>query len=62
MFVDVTLLLGLSINKTTLKEYTEKTREVARRVGGQFVNTSAVLDRALDANIGRDGIKLSKEG
>ena len=53
---------GLSIDKSTLKEYTDKTEALAGRVGAQFVNTSAILDRALDANIGRDGIKLSKEG
>lgn len=53
---------GLSMDKSTLKQYTEKTKEVVKRVGGQFVDTSVVLNRALDANIGRDGIKLTKDG
>ena len=50
------------MDKSTLKQYTEKTKEVVKRVGGQFVDTSVVLNRALDANIGRDGIKLTKDG
>jgi len=53
---------GLSIDKSTLRFYAEKTNEVAKRVGGQFVDTSELLDRALDANFERDGIKLSKDG
>lgn len=53
---------GVTIDKSTIKQYTEKTKEVATRVGGQFVDTSALLDRALDANFRQGGIKLSNDG
>ena len=55
-------LSGLSIDKNTMKKYTEKTKEVAQRVGGHFVDSTALLNKALDANVGRDGMTLSRDG
>ena len=55
-------LSGLSIDKNTMKKYTDKTKEVAQRVGGHFVDSTALLNKALDANVGRDGMTLSRDG
>ena len=45
-----------------MKKYTEKTKEVAQRVGGHFVDSTALLNKALDAHVGRDGMTLSRDG
>ena len=52
----------MSIDESTIKEYTREAEKVAKRIEGQFVDTSALLGIALDSTIGCDGLTLSNEG
>lgn len=54
--------LGLTMDEDTLKAFGKKTREVAKKIGAQFVDMTALLSKGLDRYVRPDGYRMSAEG
>lgn len=53
---------GLKIESDKIKAFAKTGKETAKKIGAQFVDTAALLNKGLDANVRPDGYRMSEEG